>query len=130
METHMRLPTLTATLIVLMWVTPPFADDFDVDGVEDEFDNCLEAMNPAQDDTDGDGCGNVCDWDYDDSGVVGINELILWNGAVGTTGNEEQCHFEPIPGCIVSGKNFGFILLRYGSAPGPSGTTSGTTACP
>ena len=127
----MRLTVFTAAITFLLWGTPAFADDFDDDGVEDEFDNCLEAMNPAQDDTDGDGCGNRCDADYDDSGIVGIPDLIKFDAVVGTFGNEEQCHIEdPIPGCRVGAKNIGFVSLKFGLAPGPSGTTSGTTACP
>jgi hypothetical protein len=126
----MRLTVFTAAITFLLWGTPAFADDFDADGVEDEFDNCLEAMNPAQDDTDGDGCGNLCDWDYDDNGMVGIPDLIIWDDVVGTFGNEEQCHEEPIPGCRVDAKSFGPITFQYGLPPGPSGTTSGTTACP
>jgi len=125
----MRLTVFTAAITFLLWGTPAFADDFDGDGVEDEFDNCLEAMNPAQDDTDGDGCGNVCDRDYDNSGIVGYPDLFESDAAFGTS-DEEKCHFEPIPGCTVSGKNFGIILFRFGTAPGPSGTTAGTTACP
>ncbi len=67
----MRLTIFAAAITFLLWGTPAFAADLDDDGIEDEFDNCLEAMNPAQDDTDGDDCGNLCDADYDDSGTVG-----------------------------------------------------------
>jgi hypothetical protein len=125
----MRPTAFAAALASLLFGTPAFTSDSDDDGVEDGFDNCLMAMNPAQDDTDGDGCGNVCDWDYDDSGIVGFPDLFESDAAFGTS-DEEKCHFEPIPGCTVSGKNFGFIISRLGTAPGPSGTTAGTTACP
>ncbi len=126
----MRLTIFAAAITLLLWGAPAFAADFDLDGIEDEFDNCLEAMNPAQDDSDGDGCGNLCDADYDDSGIVGLPDIIEFDGVFGTFGNEEHCHLPPIPGCIVGGKNFGFVSLHFGSAPGPSGTTAGTTACP
>jgi hypothetical protein len=126
----MRLTVFATAITFFLWGTPAFADDLDEDGVEDEFDNCLAGMNPAQDDTDGDGCGNICDWDYDDSGIVGFPELFEFDAAVGTLDNEEQCHFEPIPGCHVSGKNVGGLIALFGTAPGPSGTTAGTTACP
>jgi len=41
--------------------TYQFADDFDGDGIEDEFDNCPFAANYAQDEADGDGVGDACD---------------------------------------------------------------------
>jgi hypothetical protein len=126
----MRLTVFATAITFFLWGTPAFAGDLDEDGVEDEFDNCLEAMNPAQDDSDGDGCGNLCDADYDNSGIVGIPDLIQFDAVFGTFGNEENCHLPPIPGCIVGGKNLGFVIGHFGLAPGPSGTTAGTTACP
>ena len=119
-------------LAFLLWAAPTFALDFDEDGVEDGFDNCLEAMNPAQDDTDGDDCGNICDWDYDNSGIMGIPDIYEYKAAAasGST-DEEKCHQEPIQaGCPVGGKAFFPVLLKFGFASGPSGTTAGTTACP
>ncbi len=41
--------------------TYQFADDFDNDGIEDEFDNCPFRPNIDQADADGDGVGDVCD---------------------------------------------------------------------
>ena len=38
-------------------------NDFDVDGICDELDNCLEDPNPNQEDFDGDGEGDACDQD-------------------------------------------------------------------
>ena len=38
-------------------------NDFDVDGICDELDNCLQDPNPNQEDYDGDGEGDVCDQD-------------------------------------------------------------------
>jgi hypothetical protein len=86
-------------------------------------------VNPGQDDTDTDLCGNVCDADYDDSGVVGFPDFGLFVGAFGSN-DEEKCHNEPIPGCIVGFPDFGSFVGMFASAPGPSGTTTGTTACP
>ncbi len=44
--------------------------DRDGDGVADARDNCLEAPNRDQRDTDGDGYGNFCDADFDNDGRV------------------------------------------------------------
>jgi len=46
-------------------------NDTDQDEVCDEEDNCLEVVNPDQEDTDNDGEGDSCD--YDDG--IGINEI-------------------------------------------------------
>jgi hypothetical protein len=126
----MRSTIFAAAITFLLWGAPAFAADFDLDGVDDEFDNCSEAVNSAQDDTDADDCGNHCDADYDDSGVVGHPDVFKFGTVFGTIGNEEQCHIEPIPGCFVSFGDFGFLIAAFGEIPGPSGTTAGTTACP
>lgn len=41
--------------------TYQYADDFDIDGWEDDFDNCPFAVNADQADGDGDGFGDACD---------------------------------------------------------------------
>jgi hypothetical protein len=93
------------------------------------IDNCLDASNLGQDDTDRDDCGNLCDADYDNNGIVGFPDFGQFVGAFGTN-DEEKCHNEPIPGCTVGFADFGFFASAFGSPPGPSGTTAGTIACP
>ena len=116
-------------LAFLLWAAPTFADDFDDDGVEDAFDNCSEAANPAQYDTDGDDCGNLCDADYDNSGVVGHPDVFEFGQAFGSN-DQEKCHFDLVSGCVVGLDDGAFLYVAFESAPGPSGTTAGTTACP
>lgn len=41
--------------------TYQFSDDYDNDGLEDNFDNCMRAFNADQADRDGDGVGDQCD---------------------------------------------------------------------
>ena len=103
--------------------------NFDADAVADELDNCSAVANSGQDDTDADGCGNLCDADYDDTGVVGWHDYFEFGAAFGT-GDQEKCHSEPILGCTVDGVAFGYMVTHFGTVPGPSGTTAGTTACP
>ena len=67
----MRSTIFAVVITLLLLGTPSFALDSDLDGVEDEFDNCSDVVNYGQDDTDGDDCGNSCDADYNDDGVVG-----------------------------------------------------------
>ncbi len=125
----MRLTIFATAITCLLWGTAAFAADFDGDGVEDAFDNCSEAANPAQDDTDGDDCGNLCDADYDNSGVVGHPDFFEFGQAFGSN-DQEKCHFDPVSGCVVGLDDGAFLHLAFESAPGPSGTTAGTTACP
>ena len=127
----MRSTIFAAVITFLLWGIPAFADvDFDSDGVGDQIDNCSEVANTEQDDTDNDDCGNLCDADYNDDGVVGHPDVFEFGPTFGTMGNEEKCHMEPIPGCFVSFGDFGFLIAAFGEIPGPSGTTAGTVACP
>ena len=128
----MKLTIFAATCAFLLWGTPAFAGsnpDFDLDGVGDVIDNCSEAVNAAQDDTDGDDCGNLCDADYDQNGTVGFPDFGEFSAAF-STNDEEMCHAEPIPGCTVGFPDFGFFSANFSSVPGPSGPTAGTVACP
>jgi hypothetical protein len=126
----MKLIGFGAAITFLLLGAPAFALDLDGDGVGDGVDNCLVVPNSFQDDTDGDFCGNLCDADYDQSGIVGFPDLMEFGAVFGTAGNEEKCHTQPIPGCIVDIGDLNFIFANAGSTPGPSGTIAGTTACP
>jgi len=116
--------------IDLLLATPALGFDSDLDGVGGPEDNCSEAPNPQQDDTDGDDCGNLCDANYDQGGTVGFGDFGFSLQCFGTT-NELCQHVEPIGGGRTAGfADFGFFTSNFGTNPGPSGTTAGTTACP
>jgi hypothetical protein len=102
--------------------------DSDGDGIVDLLDNCVTTANAEQDDTDADHCGNVCDGDYDQNGIVGWSDYGFFTRCFGS--NIEECmHVEPFDG--VGFDDFGQLMLNlFGKAPGPSATTAGTTACP
>jgi hypothetical protein len=129
----MKRTALLAAIAILSWGTPALGgsqvSEFCQDGVSYLIDNCIEDCNTNQDDTDQDDCGNLCDADYDNSGVVGFADFGAFVAGFGGT-NEVYCHVEPISGCTVGFGDFGFMVSRFGSIPGPSGTTAGTTACP
>lgn len=78
--------------------TYQYADDYDGDGIEDDYDNCPFTNNlsqidndgdglgdlcdscatvadPQQLDTDGDGMGNLCDTDIDNDGILNAADL-------------------------------------------------------
>jgi hypothetical protein len=128
----MKRTLFAASLALLFWGSPALAGpapDFDSDGVLDSADNCSDAVNTAQDDTDADDCGNLCDADYDNGGSVGFSDFAQFAAAFGTV-DEEKCHKEPIAGCTVGFSQFAFFAQNFGAIPGPSGTTTGTAACP
>ncbi len=129
----MKFTVFAATLAFLLSGTPAFAGsapDFDADGVADSIDNCSENPNDGQDDTDSDDCGNICDADYTQSGVVGFSDFNEFGLAF--SGNDELfCHTQLIPGnCVVGFDDFNYFAIAFGSPAGPSGTTSGTPECP
>ena len=104
--------------------------DFDADGLLDNIDNCSERANVFQDDTDGDDCGNLCDADYNQDGIVGWADFGWFSRSFGTN-DEVHCHRDGwIPGCTVGFGDFGFFGANFQTTPGPSGTTAGTIACP
>jgi hypothetical protein len=110
-------------------VRPPAVPDFDLDGVADTLDNCLESANPAQDDTDGDDCGNLCDADYDQDGVVDMADFNVFRRCVSSP--LELCkHVEPVSIPLIGIADFNYFRSAFLGTPGPSGTTAGTLACP
>ena len=130
----MKRTLFAATLALLLWGTPALAGpalDTDSDGVLDINDNCSEAPNPAQDDSDSDDCGNICDTDYDQSGATAFADFGQLSANYGSTGHPLQQHVEAIdPARVVGFADFGVFSVSYGSTPGPSGTTAGTIECP
>lgn len=57
--------------------------DFDNDGVNDDLDNCPAAANPGQEDTDGDGIGDVCD-PINDSSTPPVGTTIVVDSDITT----------------------------------------------
>jgi hypothetical protein len=127
----MKRVLLAATLALLFWGTPAMGGpppDSDGDGVSDHLDNCSDTVNLGQDDTDADGCGNLCDGDYNNTGVVDFLDFAAFSSAF-STNDLEKDHTQPVAG-PVGFLDFTFFSAAFGSTPGPSGTTVGTTACP
>jgi hypothetical protein len=110
----------------------PFLTDTDGDTVPDPIDNCLTVPNVSQTDCDSDGCGNVCDGDFDQNGVVAIGDFSSFALAYGTGSclHDIGLPDPPQPDGIVAVADFTQFASLFGKAPGPSGTTGGTTACP
>ncbi len=128
---------MTAMLFALpAWAGPgdPCAGqpDTDSDGHTDPCDNCLVVANVSQTDADSDGCGNVCDADFNNDGTVGGADFASFAGAWASSSllHDIGLTDPPQPDGTVGGADFANFAAQWGGSPGPSGTTSGTTACP
>jgi hypothetical protein len=67
-----------ATMEVLLPVP-----DTDGDGIPDDVGNCIDVFNPDQRDTDGDGCGNRCDADLNNDGIINFADLAIFRALFG-----------------------------------------------
>jgi hypothetical protein len=72
----MAMVRLLVAVVVLLSTATAWGHDTDGDGVSDARDNCIETPN-HQLDADLDGFGNACDADFDDDGVVGLEDLTI-----------------------------------------------------
>jgi arylsulfatase A-like enzyme len=97
--------------------------DQDHDGIGDPRDNCLTVANADQRDTDLDGYGNLCDGDFDDTGVVNIadvNTFIRTYGkGQGSPGYDADADLDGDGGVNVVDLNL--FRNMYSDTPGPSG---------
>ena len=137
----MRLSLLFSLLVILTLglVSPAFAGptmgDHDLDGIDSLFDNCRDASNTNQRDPDGDGCGAVCDGDYDQDGVVAGTDFLIFRASflagtpLGAGYNENADHSGD---GIVAGNDFLIFRAQFGAGvPGPSKAAyRNLTACP
>ncbi|NNF67987.1 MAG: hypothetical protein HKM98_10805, partial [Gammaproteobacteria bacterium] len=94
--------------------------DSDGDNIADDADNCSAVANADQRDTDGDGFGNACDPDFDNSCLINFTDLQALAAVF----------FQPDPDADLNGDNivnFGDLQILSGlffQQPGPSGLAS------
>jgi len=109
----------------------PGGADTDGDGVENAFDNCTTRSNAGQVDTDHDGCGQFCDFDWNNDGVVKAGEVTKAASQFGSA----ACATPPGPpynNCVCDFNQDGVckagevtsIAASFGQKPGPSGITN------
>lgn len=97
--------------------------DPDMDGILDGVDNCRLLANPTQLDSNGDGYGNVCDADLNNSGLVttadyGILRTVLGQAA---SASATAAAADLNGSGTVTTADFGLLRALLGTAPGPSG---------
>ena len=108
------------------------AGDSDGDGIPDALDNCISSPNGptirdaggnSQWDTDGDGYGNLCDADLNNSGTVTTADYGLLRSVLGqAAGISATAAASDMNGSgTVTTADFGLLRARLGTAPGPSG---------
>jgi hypothetical protein len=130
MSMKVGLFTTILALSLVLWVpgalAGPLLGDADGDGVDDLLDNCLGVANSAQIDTDSDGCGNACDADYTQDGIVGSPDFGIMKAAFGKSIG--QGGYNPSADVnadnIIGSPDFGFFKGQFGAAgspPGPAG---------
>ena len=126
-EKNMRAGVIAATLTFLLAIGFPAAslagpaEDIDSDGTFDWLDNCKDISNAAQIDTNGDGCGNRCDPDYDNNGLVGGTDFALWAAAFGqmAPGPPFNPDIDTDVNGAIGGTDFALWASFFGNPPGP-----------
>jgi len=101
--------------------------DTDTDLLFDANDNCMLVANRDQHDVDGDGCGNICDCDFDQNGVCGASDLSTLRACpfgqqLPVTGPPEDpfCTEVDMDGNLVVGSgDLSLFRLGFGRPPGP-----------
>lgn len=104
---------------VWLYETAPDIIDSDLDGIADDADNCTLVANPQQEDTNGDGYGNICDPDLDNNGVVNFLDLAVWVESFNTVCGTVDEDFNGDGICNFS--DFTQFTLFILTPPGPSG---------
>lgn len=100
--------------------------DSDADGIPDQNDNCIEQPNGpllpdagehSQLDADGDGYGNACDPDLDNSGIVNFADLAIFRAAFGEVSAIADLDGSGGP---VNFADLAIFRTWFGEQPGPS----------
>jgi hypothetical protein len=94
--------------------------DSDNDGIPDSLDNCYLTANPGQQDTDGDGYGNMCDADLNNDGKVRLSDFDIFKASWRTYSSD--ANYNPDADFNSDGKvslkDFNIMKSRwYTSAP-------------
>jgi hypothetical protein len=97
--------------------------DTDHDGIPDALDNCTLVANPDQLDADGDGYGNACDGDLDNSGTVTSADFARLRSVLGqpASASAAAAAADLNGSGMVTSADFAIQRGELGGNPGPSG---------
>ena len=114
---------VVAFLKSLDGATPPPSSDSDGDSVQDSTDNCSLTANASQLDANGDGYGNACDADLNESGLVTTADFAILRSVL----NQPAASSATAAAADLNGSgtvttaDFAILRSRLNTAPGPSG---------
>ena len=96
--------------------------DQDGDGVADAVDNCTAVANAAQLDADGDGYGNICDADLNNSNLVTAADFAIMRSALNQAASSSPtaAAADLDASGTVTAADFAILRARLNTAPGPS----------
>jgi hypothetical protein len=115
--------------------TPGGPSAADGDGIEDFFDNCYLDSNADQKDFDHDGCGNACDSDSNNDGLVTVTDFTAFKATYlkGEGNPGYNANYDSNCDGLITVTDFTAFKANYLQAAGPTGFPSAqrnTTACP
>jgi Ca2+-binding RTX toxin-like protein len=101
-----------------LWYVP----DSDGDGHADDVDNAVFVPNPDQRDSDGDGFGNAVDPDLDQSGLIDVQDLTLFQARFGSADADADFTGD----AVVDLFDLSVLDGLFGGPPGPSAGGGGS----
>ena len=106
----------------LVFVAPGAADT-DGDGIANGIDNCIGVANPIQYDSNGDGYGNLCDADLNNSNTVTATDFNLLRSVLNQAYNASPlaAAADMNGSGTVTSTDFNLLRARLNTPPGPSG---------
>ena len=120
---RVRMPRSALVLGLLMVGAAASAADQDQDNISDATDNCTLSANANQLDANGDGIGNLCDADLNNSGLVTAADFAIQRAVLGlSAGSGATAAAADLNGSgTVTAADYSILRAKLNLPPGPSG---------